>query len=318
MAESAFSLAARLGQPFLETLTAIALGMCDELRFADCVEVARAAAGRCESPELLRAVAAISERRSDLGMLSAFVEQLERGRTDAPAPIAVDVTLGRVRVDGVAINLAGRELELVLALALRREPTSRARLSAMLWPDLEEPAARNALSVCLHRLRARLLRADVIVRDAGGYRLHDGAAVDVWEFERTEASLRSRNGLGESDRAALERAWLRLREERPARMGQWEWFEGTRRRLDALHLDISHRLALEALERGDTGDALRFAHDAIALDGCDEPAYEVVIRAHMREGDRSAALRAFRQYRDALRAELGIEPSESLAGLVAG
>jgi len=318
MAESAFSLAARLGQPFLETLTSIALGLCDELRFAECLDAAREAAERCESPELLRSVAAIRERRSDVGMLGAFVAQLERGRTYAPAPIAVDVTVGRVRVDGAPVNLGGRELELALALALRREPTSRARLSAMLWPDLEEAAARNALSVCLHRLRAHLKRADAIVREAGGYRLHDDASVDLWEIERTAARLRSREDLSDSDRAALERTWLRLREERPARMDQWEWFEGTRRRLDALRVDISHRLALGALERGETGKALQFAHDAIALDGCDEPAFEVVIRAHIRDGDRSAALRAFRQYRDALRNELGIEPSESLATLVAG
>jgi len=318
LAESAFSLAARVGQPFLEVLAAIALGTCDDLRFGECLAAARQAAARCESPRLIEAVAAIAERRSDLGMLAAFVANLERGRTDAPAPIAVDVSVGRVRVDGAPVALSGRELELVLALAVRREATSRSRLASMLWPDLDPDAARNALSVCLHRLRAHLGRSDAIVRESEGYRLHDDAAVDLWEIERSAARLRSRERLHEPDRIALERTWTRLREERPERMEQWEWFESTRRRLSALRVEIAHRLGLEALERGDTAGALNFAYDAIACDGCDEAAYEIAIRAHVKAGDRSAALRAFRTCRDTLLAELACEPSETLAALVAG
>ncbi|HVA27689.1 MAG TPA: BTAD domain-containing putative transcriptional regulator [Candidatus Baltobacteraceae bacterium] len=318
IAESALALAVRVGQPFLEALAAIALGACDDLRFDDCVTLARKAASRCESPPLLRAIDAIAKRRSDAGMLNAFVANIERGRTHAPAPIAVDVTVGRVRVDGVTVALSGRELELVLALAMRREASSRLRLAAMLWPDLDSNAARNALSVCLHRLRAHLGRGNAIVRERDGYRLHDDATVDLWEIERAAGHLRTRELLHEPDRVALERMWALLREKRPERMERWEWFEPVRRRLDALRADVSHRLGVEALERGDTAGALQFAHDAIGVDGCDEPAYEIAIRAHLKEGDRSAALRAFRTYRDALQAELACEPSETLAALVAG
>jgi DNA-binding SARP family transcriptional activator/tetratricopeptide (TPR) repeat protein len=318
IAESAFSLALRVGSPFLEVLAAVALATCDDLRFGDCLAVARDAAARCESPALLAAVKAVAERRSDVGMLSAFITNVERGRTDAPAPIAVDVTVGRVRVDGALVALSGRELELVVALAVRRDATPRSRLAAMLWPDLEIDAARNALSVCLHRLRGHLRRSDAIVRENDGYRLHADAIVDVWEIERAAVRLRSREPLLETDRVALERTWARLREERPERMHSWEWFEPTLRRLDAMRVDVSHRLGAEALERGDTAGALQFSYDAIALDGCDEPAYEVAIRAHIRDGDRAAALRAYRTYRDTLRAELSSEPSALLASLVAG
>ena len=38
----------------------------------------------------------------------------------------------------------------------------------------------------------------------------------------------------------------------------------------------------------------------IAYDPCDEPAREIAIRAYLESGDRAAALRHFRQYRDVL------------------
>jgi DNA-binding SARP family transcriptional activator len=318
VADAAFSLAGRVANPFLEVLAAVALGTCDELRFGECLAAARRAAERCESPELVRAVDAVAGRRTDVGMLGAFVANLERGRTDAPSPIAIDVTMGRVRVEGEPVALSDRELELVLALAMRRESTSRSRLASMLWPDVEPDAARNALSVCLHRLRTHLGRADVIVRERDGYRLHHDAAVDLWEIERVTGLLRSRERLHESDRIALERTWTKLREERPERLERWEWFEPVRRRLNGLRAEMSHRLGIEALEAGDTARALQFSYDAIGLDACDEPAYEVVIRAHLKDGDRTAALRAFRSCRDTLAAELACEPSAELAALVAG
>ena len=315
-AEAALSTATRTGQPFLVAIAAVALGACDELRFADCIEVARQAASRCESPELNRAVGAVSERRSDAGMLNGFLLQLARGRSDAPPPMALDVLAGRVRVDGDLVSLSGRELELLIALGLKRESTPRARLAALLWPDLSDAAARNALSVCLHRLRTHLRRGDLVVRSGNGYCLHDDAVVDVWEIERAALVLRSRDDLRESERAALERAWSLLREESFANREHWEWFKPMVERMRSLRIDVAHRLAVEALRQSDSAGALQFAHDALSLDDCDEPAHEAVVRAHLLGGDRSAALRAFRRYREALHRELDAQPSAAIASLV--
>jgi DNA-binding SARP family transcriptional activator len=54
----------------------------------------------------------------------------------------------------------------------------------------------------------------------------------------------------------------------------------------------------------------------IAYDPCDEPAREIAIRAYLAAGDRAAALRHFRHYRDVLQAELQCEPSETIARLL--
>ncbi len=317
LAHAALDLALKMRMPFVEALAAIAVALCDPGAFDAACASAKEAAARCDAPAFVHAVNAFASGHENVGMLSNFVAQITRDRSEA-APIALEILAGRVRVDGTLARLSGREFELLTAIAQRREPATRSRLAGMLWPDLDEFAARNALSVCLHRLRAHLGREDAIERDADGYRLHVDAFVDVWEIERAAAALPTRERLRESERAALRRAWERLREERNASLDRWEWFESIARRMNELRTAIAHRLADDALEGGDPDAALAYAVDVIAYDPCDEPLREIAIRAHLANGDRAAALRSYRQYRDVLRSELQVEPSATLAALVAG
>jgi DNA-binding SARP family transcriptional activator len=317
LARSALEIARRLHMPFVEALAAIALALCDPAAFDASAASAKEAAARCDAPAFVHAVTAFANQYENVGMLSNFVAQITRDRSEA-APVALEVLAGRVRIDGNLMRLSGREFELLAAIAQRREPTPRARLAATLWPDLDEFSARNALSVCLHRLRAHLSREDAVERAAEGYRLHVDAFVDLWEIERAAVTLRSRDRLRETERALLGRAWDRLREERAGTLERWEWFESIAKRMDELRTAIAHRLAADALERGDPDAALGYAEDVIAHDPCDEPAREVAIRAHLATGDRAAALRSYRQYRDVLKAELQVEPSAALTALVTG
>jgi DNA-binding SARP family transcriptional activator len=317
LAHAALDLANSIHMPFVEALAAIAVALCDPAAFESACASARAAAGRCDAPAFVHAVNAFASEHDNVGMLSNFVAQITRDRSEA-APIALEILAGRVRVDGAVARLSGREFELLTAIAQRRDSTSRSRLAGMLWPDLDEFAARNALSVSLHRLRAHLGREDAIERDADGYRLHVDAFVDVWEIERAAGALRARERVRENERAALDRAWERLREERHASLERWEWFEPVLRRMGELRTAIGHRLAADALGGGDPDAALAYADDIIAYDPCDEPAREIAIRAHLANGDRAAALRSYRQYRDVLRTELQVEPSAALATLLAG
>jgi DNA-binding SARP family transcriptional activator len=213
------------------------------------------------------------------------------------------------------VHLAGRESELLFALASRREPMARTHLAGLLWPELDEDSARNALSVCLHRLR-RTVGAGAIVRDGEGYRLCDGARVDVWEIERTLAAMRSRGWLDESSRIALTRFAAHLNVPSPARMERWEWFGPQGRRIDALRVDVTHRLGADALERGDAYAALTRANEILIRDPFDEPARELAIRAHLAMDDRAAAMRIYRQYREILQAELQSEPSPHLTKIL--
>ena len=315
LARDALARARRLRMPFVEALAAIAVALCEPARFDWAASIAQDAASRCDAPAFVHAVGAFAQQHGNVGMLAPFVTQITRDRSEA-APLAFDVLAGRVRVDGTLVRVSGRELELLAAIAQRREPTSRAKLASMMWPDLEEFAARNALSVCLHRLRAHLRREDAVERDVDGYRLHADAFVDLWEIERAAVLLRARDRLRDADRAVMSRALERLREERHNTIEGWEWFAPVLRRLDDTRNELAQRLASDALECGDPDAALAFAAHIIALDPCDEPAREIAIRAHLAVGDRAAALRQYRQYRDVLRQEFSAEPSAALTDLV--
>jgi len=316
LAFSALSAAELYRAPFTECLAAIAVALFEPEQFAAHMERAARCAARCDSPALQKAVASIAARDGDHGMLDAFVARLSRERERRSPPLEIELTSGRVTSAGTPVTLSDRELELLVALSLRRETVSRARLADMLWPELDDYAARNALSVCLHRLRAHLGCEGAIVRSGDGYRLHDDAWVDLWEIDRLVAAVRARGTVGDVEREALRESYARLREPRPSRMRSWQWFEPTERHIGELRLEVAMRLAAHALESGGAQDALALAHEMIAYDPCDEPAREIAIRAYLLLGDRAAALRHFRQYRETLQAELQCDPSPALVALV--
>ena len=263
------------------------------------------------------AAAAALRAGADVGALVRFVARYRRDAAVPPVPdLAVEIVSGRVLRGGTPLALPEREHALLIALAMRREAVARARLTDALWPDLDEGAARNAFHVCLHRLKTRLGDERAVVRTDEGYRLGDEVAVDLWAIDRSVAALRLGDPLDAARVARLQALYAQLRASRPSRVEDWEWFEPVERRLRELRGEIARALAQHALQAGDVPDALALCHDMIAYDPCDEPAREIAIRAYLASGDRSAALRHFRQYRDVLMAELQCEPSESLARLV--
>jgi DNA-binding SARP family transcriptional activator len=310
-------LAAGRQGPFTGVLAALALAEIDASRRAELHVQAAALARSIDATELHAAVDAVV-RGEEGASLAPFLGRYRRqpGRATTGGGVGIELVTGRVVRDGEPVALAEREHALLTAIAIRPVAVSRDRLTDLLWPDLGESAARNAFHVCLHRLKSRLGGDEVVVRTRDGYRLGAGARVDLWEIERTLGALRSDGAPDDKRAAQLRELYHRVRAARPARMEAWEWFDQTERRLRELRCEIAQALAEHALESGDTQSALALCHEMIAYDPCDEPAREIAIRAYLASGDRAAALRHFRQYRDVLTAELQCEPSAALAQLV--
>ncbi len=315
-AQAAVSAARQYGAPFIECLAVIALATFDTMRFEDHMRIAINLAERCDSPQLVSAVYAVADKRAERGMLSPFMQRLERRREERVPVLEVQLAGGEVRSAGQPVSLSEREFALLVALALRREVVPRSRLADLLWPELDDYAARNALSVCLHRLRHHLGNDAAIVRSREGYALHDDVSVDLWEIDRAVAGLRSRPALSDGERRILTGMHEKLRARRPDRMLQWEWFEATDRHLNELRLEVAGRLGKDALSHGDPHRALELAREMIGYDACDESARQIAITAHLAVGDRGAALRQYRQYRDILASELQVEPSSEIKHLV--
>jgi DNA-binding SARP family transcriptional activator len=301
--------------PFFETLAAIAVAAVGPASGrAEALAQARRFASNVDSEPLQQAVAAIGAGQEG-GFLSTFWRRLRRDRRNDRNAIVIELVSGRVRRGEMIVSLPERELTLLLACALRPEALTRERLTDQLWPDLAESAARNAFHVCMHRLKQHL-QDDVIIRTKDGYRLRNDVRVDLWEIDRLMSTMRTSEALNEESVATLRELRNRLHAERPARFANWEWFEQTERRLRELRSEVTHALAKHALARGLHHDALEMSRQLIIHDPCDEPAREIAISAYLASGDRAAALRHFRQYRETLRAELDCEPSEAIAKLV--
>ncbi len=314
-ADLAREAAALYRSPFTQVLAALAVAELDPPRRRALHAEAASIAQRIDAPALHEALTALA-RGEDGGFLAPFVRRY-RPAAEAPrAGLAIELVTGRVLRDGAPVTLAEREHALLVAVAMRPEALARERLTDMLWPDLGESAARNAFHVCLHRLKSRLGDDNAVVRTREGYRLGNDVRVDLWEIDRTAATLRAAEVLDARQSTALRGLYDGLRAARPAKFEAWEWFEPTERHLRELHCEVAQALAKAALDEGRIQDALALAHEMIAYDPCDEPAREIAIRAYLKSGDRAAALRHFRQYRDTLDAELQCEPSEALAALV--
>jgi len=315
-AKAAVAAAQQYSVAFIQCLCVITLAYFDEVRFDEHMRKAINLAERCDSRQLVAAVYAIADRGPDQGMLSHFVRRMERERVERVPMLEVQLTAGEVLSAGRPISLSERELALLVALSLRREVVPRSRLADLLWPELDEYAARNALSVCLHRLRQHVGNDQAIVRSKDGYAVHDDVRVDLWDIDRAVAALRSRPALSDAERRVLMSIYEKLRGRRPDRMLQWEWFEATERHISELRLEVAGRLAKDALSHANPHRALELAEEMIGYDACDEVARQIAITAHLAIGDRGAALRHYRQYRDILAAELQVEPSTEIKHLV--
>jgi DNA-binding SARP family transcriptional activator len=301
---------------FLRLLAALALGLASPAQRSERFAEALLHAAAIEAAAPRAAVAALIADGNDLGMLAGFVAAFRAGRPNEEESVRVEVLSLGVHRGGELVPLPERELAIVLALARQRKAYARAEIASLVWPDLDEDAAREAFNSTLYRLRRRL--PDVVTYARDGYRLDERVRVDLRELEHWVGSLTSQRPLREQERIVFRALHDRLCAiEAPSEDDEtWAWLVPIFLRADDTRRTIAERLAHDALRRGDHEDALLLARQLVAEDSCDEAAREIAIRAYLLTNRRAEALREFRQYRDALKAELDAEPSVALARLL--
>jgi len=236
-----------------------------------------------------------------------------------PTAIRVEVFSGRVCRGDLELSVNPREMALLLTLVSARRPWSGSDLQAALWPDAQPAAARNALGVCVHRLRKALGDPTAVLRTAAGYTLGLHVGVDLWEAEELERELRRCPDLCASQRRAAQTLLATfLAGGRVATDGlPLETLEGFALRAESVHRSLAMRLAQDALQRRDATDALRCTAAMLEADPCDEAACEFAMRAHLLHDDRSSAIREYRTYRRVVSSELDLQPSPHLLAMLA-
>lgn len=200
---------------------------------------------------------------------------------------------------------------LLAFLAIARQPMHRSRIAGQLWPDVAEWRALGNLRSVLWRLRRVLAQTIRSLDD----RLTLDPAVHVDLLELSELSTHL---LDEVDGVAVRRLPELVQATDILPGWEEEWLVIERERFHELRLRALERVCEAMIMRGDTRHGVQACLAAVEAEPFRESAQRLLVRMHLVEGNRAAALRSYLAFRDLVESELGIEPSDLMDDLVAG
>lgn len=204
----------------------------------------------------------------------------------------------RLHTHGRAFTPERKTAALLVYLALEG-PTPRSKLAGLLWPDSEEGTARNNLSQTLRRLKT--LSGEALVLPGEALTLAPTLSVDAARVK--EASLSGRPG---EVAAAPGELLAPLEYDDLPELSEWLW--STRAAFEDLYKEALLTLVSSRERAGDLAGALKAAERLVAADPVSETGHRLVMRLYYLQGDRPAALRAYKRLKETLARELGVEP----------
>lgn len=229
-----------------------------------------------------------------------------------------------VRVDGRALPLGGKKQRVVLAMLLleANRLVSADRIFDAVWGDAASERSTGTLHVYISNLRRALEPAasalgvpELIVTQRPGYVLHaDPERVDLLRFEQTvtEARRAAERGDHATASAAFHAAADLWHGAPLADLADEEFAQGTVVRLERLRVSALDGLYESDLALGRHADVLDRLPGAIAADPLNERLRGLYMLALYRAGRQADALAAYRDAREVLVEELGIDPGPYL------
>lgn len=195
---------------------------------------------------------------------------------------------------------------------------SREHLAYLLWPESGDAQARTNLRQLLHNLRRALpVECSLLVSDNRTVQwLRDSScAIDVLEFEAAiRAAETAREGDTSTVRSALEEA-ARLYQDDLLPDLYDDWLRSRREQLRNRFAEVLSRLTTISESAGDSVAGIRYATKLISIDPLRETYYQTLMWLHLRNRDRSSALRVYHQCMRNLQRELGVSPSKTTQDL---
>ena len=218
-------------------------------------------------------------------------------------------------IDGQRLDIGHARQRCVLAVLLVdvNRPIPADQLIDRVWADDQPHRARNALAAYMSRLRQLLAdAADVqIVRGPGGYVLSaDALSVDVHRFRDMVAQARATTDPAAA--ATLFDAALALWRGKPFAALDTPWFNDLRDSLEVERFSVALDRNDAALRAGRHADLLGELTAALQAHPLDERLAGQLMLAQYRSGRQADALDTYRQVRERLVDELGVDPSPPL------
>ena len=183
-----------------------------------------------------------------------------------------------------------------------------------LWPSASEPKAHSNFHSLMYRFR-RALPENSVPFDEVVYQFAppDGFTYDVAEFQ----ALIDKASTAQSEDEAI----VDYEKAVSLYSGDFledlyaDWIEPYRRSLRDLFLMALSRVAHHHAHRGRIEMAVTVAHRWLHAEPVDESAHRLLMRCYAEQGNTSAVRRQFRQCKELLSEELGVEPEEETVEL---
>lgn len=200
---------------------------------------------------------------------------------------------------------------LAVVAAARHSTVRRDRVLGLLWPELDDARARNALSKAIHECRRQLGEASIVGRFAEEIGLDtDRWSCDLWEFDDALTRQAFPEVLAIFARGEL------LDGLHIADAAAWEhWLDGERGRRRRRAMEAAATLVDTHERSGDLVGAIQWVQRLRELNPIDERSTRRQMELLDRAGDRSGALGVFGEYVAFVRRELETSPSPETQAL---
>lgn len=216
-------------------------------------------------------------------------------------------------VRGTSVCLGAGSQRLIALLALSGRTVSRASVASKLWADTPSAKARCSLRTAIWRANTD---AELIEASGDLICINESVVVDVHALEVITLGF-----LDEGTRCSVTPELL-------AQLSRWshellpesdcEWLLLERERYRQRGLHSLEAVSIRLRQLGRHGDAIDIGLVAVGVDPLRESAHRVVIEAHLANGNRTAAVRQFRDYERLIRTELALDPTSDMVTLISG
>lgn len=213
----------------------------------------------------------------------------------------------QLTVSGDPVGVPASAQRLIAYLALQERPLQRSYIAGVLWADASGAQSMGSLRSSLWRLH----ELGELIINAVGQCLQLSRKVEVDVRETTDSARRAQQtgAVGKS----TEFGWIEQLITAGDLLPDWyeEWVVFERERVRQLRLHALDSLCGQLADIGRFELAVQAGLAAVRSEPLRETSHWSLMRAYLLEGNRSEAIRHFREYSRLIREELGLDPAIS-------
>lgn len=250
-------------------------------------------------------------------LCKSLVHPGETLQTTAPRLEIISFGDAEVRHNGQTIGLSTwqtREARDLFFFLLQSPPLTKERIALVFWPDISPARLKMRFKINIHRIR-KAIGQDAILFEDDRYRFNK--SIDyLWDREKVDELFESLQQHSQArDRTSLLEQVIALMKGPYLGNLDPEWAVAEQLKYQDFRRYAMLELATIYLKDGRIPECLNTARQILQFDPLLEEAHRLIIQAYATLHDPAAMTLQYRQYEQALEAELGLQPSSEISNL---